>query len=151
MARVIKRLFKIRKLLCPVIVPCLLGDKAGELNFEDNPSNPGASRLTDRATDLSYPVPVLTLDKFVAKYLPHGVTFIKCDAEGSDARIIMSGRKTLLKYKPKIAITTYHNSHDYQIMERFLLDLGFACKGKGLLYSAGEFRTLMLHGAFAKG
>jgi FkbM family methyltransferase len=150
MASVIKRLFELRKLPSPIIVQCLLGDKAGELHYEDNPNNPGASRLASHATDLSYPVPVLTLDEFVAKYLLRGVTLIKCDAEGSDAKIIISGRQTLLKYKPKLAITTYHNSDDYQIMEQFLLSLGCGCKGKGLLYCAGAFRTLMLHGAFPK-
>jgi FkbM family methyltransferase len=150
MARVIKRLFDLRKLPSPIIVECLLGQKAGQLNFEDNPTNPGASRLAECATDFSYLVPVLTLDEFAAKHLPHGVTYIKCDAEGSDAKIVMSGRQLLLKYTPKIAVTTYHNSTDYPVIEQFLLNLGYRCKGKGLVYSSGEFRTLMLHANLPK-
>jgi FkbM family methyltransferase len=150
MATVINRLFELRQLSPPTIVQCLLGEVGGEAYFEDNCQNPGASRLVERPMATAYPVPILTLDEFGEKYLPRGVSYIKCDAEGSDAKIIMSGREFLLKYKPKIAITTYHNSADYPMIEEFLLGLGYKCKGKGFFYSGGEFRTLMLHGAFPR-
>ena len=88
----------------------------------------------------------MTLDAFVSNNLPRGLTYIKCDAEGADARILMSGCQTIKKYKPKIAVTTYHNVADYGTISKFLKSLGYQCSGKGLLLSGNAFRTVMLHG-----
>jgi FkbM family methyltransferase len=147
MARVIHRLFEIRKLVPPQIRQCLLGGgEKRDWYFRDDPTNPGGSRIIAQPEGDSYPVPMTTLDECI-EALPEGVTYIKCDAEGMDASILKSGKKALAKYKPKIAVTTYHRSGDYREIEDFLTPLGYRCHGKGLLYSTGEFRTLMLHAA----
>jgi len=147
MARVIQRLFEIRKLAPPQIEHCLLGGGGKrDWYFMDDPANPGASRVIAQPEGDAYPVPMTTLDECIES-LPGGVTFIKCDAEGMDASILKSGQRALAKYKPKIAVTTYHRSGDYQEIEDFLKPIGYRCHGKGLLYCAGEFRTLMLHAA----
>ena len=57
----------------------------------------------------------------------------------------MSGRETIKKYQPKIAVTTYHNAADYRTISNYLESLGYICSGKGLLFT-GDIRTLMLHG-----
>jgi FkbM family methyltransferase len=147
MAKVINRLFEIRQLPPPQILQCLLG-RGEKTNwyFLDDLSNPGASRVVAETMNAAYPVPLITLDECI-EALPQGITYIKCDAEGMDASILMSGKKALAKYKPKIAVTTYHRSEDYKEIEDFLKPLGYRCHGKGFLYSTGEFRTLMLHAA----
>ena len=149
MAQVINRLFEIRKLAPPQIEHCLLG--AGgkkDWYFLDDLANPGASRVISQPEGDSYPVPMTTLDECIGS-LPEGVTFIKCDAEGMDASILKSGPNALARYRPKIAVTTYHRSGDYEEIENFLKPMGYRCHRKGLLYCAGEFRTLMLHAAAA--
>jgi len=147
MSRVIKRLFELRGLPPSQIVNCLLGESERELPFKDDHDKPGSSGPVEEASEFSYPVPMLTLDDFVGQYLPGGLTYIKCDAEGWDSYILRSGREAIIRYKPKIAITTYHNSEDYRIIAGFLSPLGYTCRGKGLLYfpHQGEYRTLMLH------
>ena len=100
-----------------------------------------------KPTDDSYSVSVLTLETFVETHLPEGLNFIKYYAEGWYVKILMSGRKALRKFRPKIAVTTYHNCEDYRLISIFLTSLGYDCRGKGLLYFPfhGEYRTLMLH------
>ena len=102
--------------------------------------------MVERPSDLSYPVRVMTLDDFVRHYLPGGLTYIKCDAEGWDAKFLRRAGETIARYKPKIAVTTYHNAEDYRTIANFLTPLGYDCHGKGLLYfpHQGEYRTLML-------
>ena len=88
---------------------------------------------------------MLTLDEFALRHLQEGVTYIKCDAEGWDCKILKAGSALLKNYRPKISVTTYHNSGDYRDISENLHGLKYNCSGKGLLYSCGTLRTLMLH------
>lgn len=144
MGAVIARLFEIRRLDPPKIVSCLLGEKEQQAHFLDDRENPGASRVAPESND-TYPIGVVTLDQFVALHMPEGLDYIKCDAEGWDPKILKSGHGALTKFRPKIAVTTYHNRDDYAEIEAFLTPLGYKCSGKGLLYSDGALRTMVLH------
>lgn len=145
MTRVINTLFELRGLEKPEIVNVLLGENTQELYFLDNSSNPASSRIVSTPEPESYPVPVSTLDAMVEALQLKKVDYIKCDAEGADNGILRSGRKTLEKYRPKLAITTYHNTGDYSELFSFLKGIGYDLSGKGLLYCAKEFRVMMLH------
>lgn len=145
MARTIDDLFELRGLRKPLVVKTLLGPEPKTLHFIDNPDNPGASRVTAQSEPGSYPVPVTTLDDMVASLGLKKVDYVKCDAEGADVGILKSGRKTLEKFHPKIAVTTYHNPDDFSETYAFLKALGYKIKGKGFLYTNREFRVLMLH------
>lgn len=145
MTQIIYALFELRGLPRPTVVNTLLGAKPEELHFIDNIHNPGASRIVPQPEMGSYSVPVTTLDSMVESLQLENLSYIKCDAEGADVDILKSGRKTLERFHPKIAITTYHNSTDYREMFRYLKEIGYNLKGKGLLYSNGEFRVIMLH------
>jgi len=145
MTRIIYALFELRGLPKPTVVSTLLGPEPDDLHFIDNTQNPGASRVVSKPEEGSYPVPVTTLDAMIDSLQLEKLDFIKCDAEGADVGILKSGRKTLERFHPKIAITTYHNSNDYREMFRYLSEFGYTLKGKGLLYSTGEFRVIMLH------
>ena len=47
---------------------------------------------------------------FFEKNIP--VNYIKADLEGSEPEMIQGAVKTISKYKPRIAITTYHKKND---------------------------------------
>lgn len=145
MTRVIEALFELRGLPKPLIVKTLLGPEAKALHFTDNADNPGASRVTAQPEAGSYSVPVTTLDAMVEALDLKKLDFIKCDAEGADVGILKSGRRTLEKFHPKIAITTYHNEGDFLEIFAFLKGLDYKISGKGLLYTQRAFRPLMLH------
>ena len=145
MTRIIYALFELRGLPKPTVVSTLLGSKPDELHFIDNIHNPGASRIVPKPEAGSYAVPVTTLDLMVETLQLEKLSYIKCDAEGADVDILKNGRKTLERFHPKIAITTYHNTTDYRELFRFLSEFGYNLMGKGLLYSNGELRVIMLH------
>jgi FkbM family methyltransferase len=145
MQRVISRLFKLRNLGEPRLFGYLLGDLHAQYQFFEETSNPGGSRPVAGQIAGTYPVEAVTLDEFAARHLPQGVTYIKCDAEGWDCKILKSGSALLKKYRPKISVTTYHNQTDYRDIADFLFGLDYYCSAKGLLYTGGTLRTLMLH------
>jgi len=145
MQRVIRQLFMLRSLGEPCLFEYLLGDVYAQTQFFEDIGNPGASRAAPGRIADTYTVEMLTLDEFAARHLQRGVTYIKCDAEGWDCKILKSGRALLQKYRPKISVTTYHNQTDYRDISDFLYGLNYSCSGKGLLYSSGLLRTLMLH------
>jgi FkbM family methyltransferase len=145
MQRVIRKLFILRKLGDPCLFQYLIGDTNTQTQFLEDAGNPGGSRATlDQIAD-SYPVEMLTLDEFAVRHLQSGVTYIKCDAEGWDCKILKAGRALLEKYQPKISVTTYHDRVDYRDISEFLHGLNYRCSGKGLLFSGGALRTVMLH------
>ena len=145
MQRVIFRLFKLRNLGEPCLFGYLLGEVHAQYQFLEEISNPGGSHPVSGQIAGTYPVEAVTLDEFASRHLPQGVTYIKCDAEGWDYKILKSGSALLKKYRPKISVTTYHNQTDYRDISDFLFGLDYYCSAKGLLYTGGTLRTLMLH------
>jgi FkbM family methyltransferase len=145
MQRVIRQLFMLRELGEPRLFEYLLGDVHAQIQFLEDGGNPGGSRAVPGRTVDTYPVEMLTLDEFALRHLQKGVTYIKCDAEGWDYKILKAGSALLKKYRPKISVTTYHNRTDYRDISELLHGLNYSCSGKGLLYSGDALRTLMLH------
>jgi FkbM family methyltransferase len=124
------------------IVGALLGEQNGMAWYDDNANNPGGSRLSNHR---GYEVPIMSLDRLVEEQRLPRLNFIKCDAEGMDAEILRSGRRVLSRFRPKIAVTTYHNREDFEVIRGYLLELGYRVKGKGFLRSGNELRVTMLH------
>ena len=146
MGEVIRRLFQLRDLPPPQIVECLLGEAAGTAYFEENAHDPAQSRVTDAQVPGSYPVRRMTLDELTGS-LERKPSYIKCDAEGADLAILRSGRNFLQTTRPKIAVTTYHNSNDFVETRDYLRSLGYELEAKGIIYMNGELRVMMIHAA----
>lgn len=147
MCDLMRELFALRGEQCPEIITCLLGAEPSVAHFEVNEKNPGASRISAVPTPSSYPVRVRKLDE-VVEGLHAKPTFIKCDAEGAEYSIFSGGQNFLRSHRPKLAVTTYHNDHDYADMYRLLQSLGYNVEGKGLFFSpglGGAIRAQMIH------
>jgi FkbM family methyltransferase len=141
----IRRLFALWHLQEPRIAQCLLGETSTVAHFLDDPLNPAKSRISDHELRGTYPVPVLTLDELVEREKLRQVDFIKCDAEGQDVAIIKSGKHTIRRFRPRIAVTTYHNDSDYVDLHEFLSQEGYHIAGKGFLWNGRKLRVVMLH------
>lgn len=145
MAEVMNRLFDLRELERPLVVPVLLGEEEGECHFIENRINPGKSKVVSTPRRGSYPVRKMTLDTLVQGQELERVDFIKCDAEGADVSILKGARDTLARFHPKLAVCTYHRASDYDELSGFLADFGYRVQGKGLLHSNGKLVVVMLH------
>ena len=145
MQGVIRKFFEVRGLPQPRILGCLVGSSARQCYFYDNPERPGSSRVELAPGAETYPVPMRTLDEILGDLNLTRLDFIKCDAEGADVDILKSGRESLKKFRPKLALCTYHNDGDYLALFHFLQELGYHIEGKGFLHGGSKFRVHMLH------
>ncbi len=145
MQAVIAKLFELRDLSPPTIVPALVGEQEQQCYFLDNDEHPGSSRIAPAPVANTYPVEVRSLDAIVRELRLEQVDFIKCDAEGAEVGIIKSGLNTLQLFKPKLALCTYHNDDDFVRLYEFLKPLGYSVQGKGFLRGPKKFRVHTLH------
>jgi len=66
-------------------------------------------------------VKVITLDSFVEKKQIKKIDFIKADIEGAEANMLEGAAEILKKWKPKLAICTYHKKDDKVLLPELIL------------------------------
>jgi hypothetical protein len=73
------------------------------------------------------------------------LTYIKADVEGHEIELLEGGIKTISKWKPKIAIATYHCSEHAAWITSYLkrIDSGYRVFTKGIRPENGN--PTMLH------
>jgi FkbM family methyltransferase len=94
-----------------------------KLNFMDSttyfaPHNQGSS-ITDRITGVE--VEACAVDDVIPG--EEKVTFIKMDVEGSELEALKGARNTIVRCKPKLAISVYHQPQDYIEIPLFVKSL----------------------------
>ena len=70
-------------------------------------------------------VPVVTLDGYIKD---NPVTFIKFELEGSEVAALAGSTQTILKNKPKLALSIYHRPQDLELMIEYVQNLGLGYK-----------------------
>ena len=96
-------------------VPLGVWDTRAALQLYDpNPENSGMPTFVDKApgAKLLGTMPVETLDEIVEELKLERVDFIKMDIEGSERHALRGARKTLERFKPRMAIADYHLPDD---------------------------------------
>lgn len=102
-----------------VILPYALSDHEGKMLFASMENRSVSSFILDARhfakTNLvarnEIEVPVSTIDKLIPQ--DEMVTQIKMDIEGSEYGALLGARETILRCKPKLAISLYHCGEDY--------------------------------------
>ncbi len=101
-----------------IVVPKGVWDHEGTLVFAEVPGNSGADHFTDAhqgsPKDRTVGVPVTTIDKLVEDLKLDRVDLIKLDIEGSEQRALIGAKKTLARYKPRLAVASYHLANDLE-------------------------------------
>lgn len=101
------------------VFPYALSDYEGTLLFAAVESGPSNSFVienrplvkTDYIERKEIEVNVSTIDKLIPK--DEKVTQIKMDIEGSEYKALLGARETILRCKPKLAVSIYHSGEDY--------------------------------------
>lgn len=101
------------------VIPKGAWSSSGNLPFR---AQKGKSSIIDEGSEDF--VPVTTIDECVGG---ERVTFIKMDIEDAELQALEGARKTIVRDKPKLAISVYHRPEDFIAIPQFIsqLDIGY--------------------------
>ncbi len=71
------------------------------------------------------------------------ISFVKLDIEGSEVEALKGSEKTIVKYRPKIAVAVYHNQEHFWKIPEYLLSLDKTYKVHLRHYTEGILETVM--------
>ena len=88
------------------------------------------SRLSDDPSRYDYDgtTQTLSIDDLAESRKINKIDFIKMDIEGAETEALKGAEKTLIKDKPKLAISLYHSLEDFERIPRYLESLGLGYK-----------------------
>ncbi|CAN5829770.1 hypothetical protein BH23GEM7_BH23GEM7_03170 [soil metagenome] len=136
------------------VVPAALGASSGTVSFVESADDPLASYALSSEEPASSTQAVKSIEQFSLDHwaeqegIPH-LDYIKIDAEGSDLAVLQGARHSLERWRPALAVTTYHHPDHCNRMIDYLssLQLGYRFRVKGLVCFDSVPRPVMLHAA----
>jgi len=88
-------------------------------------------------------IPVRAIDRLVDAGSITRVDFIKMDIEGSELAALQGAEKTLRKFKPKLAISLYHQPEDFFKIPQYIDKLGLGYRFHLDHYTIHGYETIM--------
>ena len=128
------------------VLPVALGDRHGQAYLAGGALDSSVSASGENG---AREVTVETIDRlFVERDRP--LTYLKADLEGFELAMLAGAERTIARYRPKIAITTYHRGEHAEEIAAFLrrVDPRYRVHTKGIDAITGS--PVMLH-AWAAG
>ncbi len=104
-----------------IICPKGVWDREAQLALRRDPGNSGADRVVTAGNEGDLRVPLTTIDNLVEELRLERVDFIKMDIEGAERRALRGAQKTLARYRPRLAIASYHLPGDYEAIPSAVL------------------------------
>ena len=103
-------------------------------------NGPGTRVVRDTADPSAFKVQTLKIDDLVASGDFPRIDFIKMDIEGAELEALKGSENVLREFKPKLAITVYHDFKDFWTIPQFLdgLGLGYRFYLRHFTIHAGE-------------
>lgn len=125
-----------------VVLPVAISSLCGSASFNVADDDVFSGRFVDAGDEH---VPVETLDHLMEKY--PAPNMIKMDLEGSEYEALRGAHELLVCHKPKLAITTYHESWDYRVISSYIEGVGYKkINVSASTYRKGETpRPVMVH------
>jgi hypothetical protein len=108
-------------------VPNALWDKSN-INLYCFDNGPGSKVNEYRTSNDDQEVQTVSIDDFVQKNNIDKIDFIKMDIEGAELNALRGAIKTLNKFRPKLAISVYHDLNHFWGIPQFILSLGLNYK-----------------------
>lgn len=103
------------------LVPVALGSSSGQLRLSVGGLADASGVMSRSETQVT--VPVTTIDDFVAENQLPKVDFIKMDIEGMERKALQGAKETLRRFKPRLAICTYHLPDDRDVIPRVITEI----------------------------
>lgn len=116
-----------------VIYPKGVWDKDDVLTLNVVADNSAADTLVLQAKGAREgpKVPLTTIDKLVAELKLERVDFIKMDIEGAEQKALAGAHQTLARYRPRLALSSYHLPSDPEeiprVVHRAVVDYRMEC------------------------
>ena len=88
------------------IINFAVGEKKGEVSFSED----SLSGSISESVEASHVVTMSTIDELIRNDIK--VTFFKADIEGFELNMLKGAKETIIRNKPKIAITSYHTENN---------------------------------------
>jgi FkbM family methyltransferase len=97
-----------------IVSPKGVWDKEDVLTLNIDPVNTAANSflIQREGGHQGARVPLLPIDKLVAELNLPRVDYIKMDIEGAEQRALAGARETIAKYRPRMALSAYHDPTD---------------------------------------
>lgn len=98
-----------------IVYPKGVWDKDDWLSMNVDSTNSAADSFVmhpEHAKATTIKLPLTTIDKMAAELKLPRVDFIKMDIEGAEPRALRGGRETIAKWRPRMAISVYHQATD---------------------------------------
>jgi hypothetical protein len=123
------------------VLPVALGAEPGEAYLSGGALD---SSVSANARQGGHSVTVETIDRlFIDRDRP--LTYLKADLEGFELSMLAGAQRTIARYLPKVAITTYHRAEHAEEITSFLqgVDRRYRILTKGIDAETGS--PVMLH------
>lgn len=104
-----------------IIERALWKESESRLTFE---ANGPATCVDEEGPGESATVPTLSIDDLVSQQELPRLDFIKLDIEGAELRALQGAASSLARFRPKLAISVYHQLQDFFEIPEFLDALG---------------------------
>lgn len=104
-----------------VILPFALGASKSDVFFDFDNQNPFSGKISQTG----FLIQQTTLDDLAVDLAFHKADFIKMDLEGFEAQALLGACQMILKFKPKLSITTYHRATDYRNTLNIIRGFGY--------------------------
>ncbi len=124
-------------------------DKDDFLIINVAPGNPAADSfvITPQGSQTGQRAPLTTIDKLTAELKLERVDYIKMDIEGAEQRAILGARETLRRFRPRLALSSYHVPDDPQKIPQLVRAAwpGYRMECGPCTYANGNLRPDVLY------